>query len=168
MTKVIYICVGFRELSHLTCDLSLAEKKINHFLLMLNGTNPENQHRNRGPKPREAWAQFTWEFHFKKSYISNCNFGVEKYEFWVPSEKLECVHMIGLQFWKGWQTSRGHNRWYLVDKKGDISWTLLVTFRGHFCPQEVLFSGDISWTFLCDFSWTFFGWIFVAIYQAIN
>ena len=135
---------------------------------MLNGTNPENQHRNRGPNPREAWAQFTWEFHFKKSYISNCNFGVEKYEFWVPSEKLECVHMIGLQFWKGWQTSRGHNRWYLVDKKrwhlmdtfGDISWTLLST-------KSPLF----GWHFVDIFGWLFmdiFGWILVAIYQAIN
>ena len=59
-----------------------------------------------------------------------------------------------------WQTSRGHNRWHLVDKRGDISWTLLVTFCGHFCPGEVLFLGD--------FSWTFFGWILVAIYQAIT
>jgi hypothetical protein len=55
----------------------------------------------------------------------------------------------------GWQTSRGHNRWLLVDKRGDFSWTLLVTSRGHFCPREVLFSGE--------FSWTFFGWILVDI-----
>ena len=47
---------------------------------MLNGTTPENQHRNKGPKPREALAQFTRKFHFKKSHILNCNFGVEKYE----------------------------------------------------------------------------------------
>ena len=42
---------------------------------------------------------------------------------------------------------------HLVDKRGDFSWTHLVTFRGHFCPREVLFLGDISWTF--------FGWHFV-------
>ena len=83
---------------------------------------------------------------------------------WVVFEKK---HWFYLGFF-GWQTSRGHNRWHLVDKRGDISWTLLVTFRGHFCPREVLFLGDISWTFLGDFSWTFFGWILVAIYQAIN
>ena len=40
----------------------------------------------------------------------------------------------------------------------DISWTLLVTSRGQ--KRRVLFLGDISWTF--------FGWILVAIYQAIN
>ena len=38
-----------------------------------------------------------------------------------------------------------------------ISWTKEVTFRGHFCPREVLSLGDILWTFLGDFSWTFFG-----------
>ena len=46
---------------------------------------------------------------------------------------------------------------HLVDIIGDISWTLLVTFRGHFCPREVLFLGDISWTFLGDSLWKFFG-----------
>ena len=55
----------------------------------------------------------------------------------------------------GWQTSSGHNRRHFVDKRGDISWTLLVTSRGHFCPLEVLFLGDFSWTFLGDISWTF-------------
>ena len=47
----------------------------------------------------------------------------------------------------GWQ--------HLVDIIGDFSWTkvmtfhghFLVTFRGQFRPQEVLFLGDFSWTF---------------------
>ena len=56
----------------------------------------------------------------------------------------------------GWQTFRGHNRWHFVDKRGDISWTLLATFRGQKCPRNVLFLGD--------FSWTFFGWHFVDIF----
>ena len=29
MIRVLYFCVGFRELSHLTCDLSQADGKIN-------------------------------------------------------------------------------------------------------------------------------------------
>ena len=56
----------------------------------------------------------------------------------------------------GWQTSRGHNRWLLVVKRGDISWTLLMTSRGQKCPREVLFLGE--------FLWTFFGWILVDIF----
>ena len=30
----------------------------------------------------------------------------------------------------GWQTSRGHKWGIFVDKKGEFSWTLLVTSRG--------------------------------------
>ena len=56
-----------------------------------------------------------------------------------------------------------------MDKKGDITWKLLVTFRGHFCPLEVLFievlfMGDIFWTFLGDLLWHFLGellWPFI-------
>ena len=48
----------------------------------------------------------------------------------------------------GWQTSRGHNRWLLVDKRGDFSWTLL--------SREVLFLGEFSWTFLVNFRGHFF------------
>ena len=68
------------------------------------------------------------------------------------SQYVRSIHF--LQFLKekclklGWQTFRGHNRWHLVDKRGDISWTLLATSRGHFCPRNVLFLGEFSWTFL--------------------
>ena len=52
-----------------------------------------------------------------------------------------------------WQTSRGHNRWLLVDKRGDISWTLLST-------RSPLF----GWIFV-DIFWVnslvHFRWIFV-------
>ena len=58
-------------------------------------------------------------------------------------------------FIKGWQTSRGHNRWLLVDKRGDISWALLVTSGGQKCQREVLFLGEFSWTFLGEFLWKF-------------
>ena len=53
----------------------------------------------------------------------------------------DCVTSVG------WQTFRGHNRCHFVDKKGDISWTLLETSRGRKCPRNVLFLGDFSWTF---------------------
>ena len=36
---------------------------------------------------------------------------------------------------------------HFVDKRGDISWTLLVTSRGQNCPRDVTFLGDFSWTF---------------------
>ena len=75
-----------------------------------------------------------------------------------------CTYFSDSSISRGWQTSRGHSRWHLVENRGDISWTLLVTFCGHFCPLEILFLGDISWTFLGDFSWTFFGeflWTFI-------
>ncbi len=77
-------------------------------------------------------------------------------EWYTPSKCLVWVACLWNQmpmFHRPGMTSRGHNRWLLVDKRGDFSWTLLVTSRGHFCPREVLFLGE--------FSWTFFGWILV-------
>ena len=43
-----------------------------------------------------------------------------------------------------WQTSLRDKRWIFVDKKGEISWTLLVNFCGHFL-------GDFD-----EFPWTLF------------
>ena len=84
-----------------------------------------------------------------------------------------CLFLSWPLFWFiptqiGWQTFCGHNRWHLVDNRGDISWTLLATSHGQKCPQDVLFLGDFSWTF---FGWHFvdiFGWILENNYQAIN
>ena len=36
-----------------------------------------------------------------------------------------------IHFLRGWQTSGWHDRWLLVDKRGDFSWTLLMTSRVH-------------------------------------
>jgi hypothetical protein len=44
-------------------------------------------------------------------------------------------------FLSKWATSRGHCQ--RVTSRGHF----LVTSRGHFCPQEVLFLGEFSWKF---------------------
>ena len=48
----------------------------------------------------------------------------------------------------GWKTSRGHKRLIFVEKIGDFSWTV--------CRWE--------FPFLCEFSRTFFWWIFMVIF----
>ena len=55
ITQVLIFCVEFWELSHLTCDVSPAEKKINAVTIskctkleisnVLNGTTPKIQHK---------------------------------------------------------------------------------------------------------------------------
>ena len=54
---------------------------------------------------------------------------------------------------KGWQTSRGHNRWHLVDTFGDILWTLLSTrsplFGWHFVDIFGWLFMDIFWVNFC-------------------
>ena len=53
---------------------------------------------------------------------------------------------------------------HLVDIIGDISWTLLVTFCGHFCPREVLFWVTFHGHFWVTFRGHFLGeflWPFI-------
>ena len=96
------------------------------------------------------------EFRFDQKQYRNLKF-FEFFENNVRTRQSTWKNLIFANYWKvGWQTFRGHNRWHLVDKRGDISWTLLVTSRGQNCPRDV--------TFLGDFSWTFFGWDFVDIF----
>ena len=47
-----------------------------------------------------------------------------------------------VEFWEGWQTSRGHKMQISVDKMGEFSWKLL-------------FLGEFLWTFFGEFLWTF-------------
>ena len=71
---------------------------------------------------------------------------------WKPGGR-HFVGIIGDISWTKGLTSRGHFWRHFMDKNVHEMSSFWVTFRGHFF-------GDISWTF--------FGWIFVDIYQTIN
>ena len=58
------------------------------------------------------------------------------YNFTKAGKAKEVPRGLKVATINGWQTFRGHNRWHLVDKRGDISWTLLVTSRGQFYLSE--------------------------------
>ena len=76
----------------------------------------ETQNFSWWPDAKGGVQDFTFELQVVLLYIYTAN---------IPS----------VYYYLGWQTSRGHKGRIFVDKKGEFSWTLLVTWRQRRCTR---------------------------------